>query len=119
MLLKNIIKKEYNIFVDGIAWIIIYQANRGWNYSVFYHKNGNYEEGLIFDDCDKEKMFDILKTDPKAICVNGIVVELDENITRFELEEKIRMFYFMRYHQLNGDFLGTIVENTYIKGENL
>ena len=111
MTLKNIIKKEYDTFVNGVAWVVIYKINRSWNYSVFYHEDGSYEDGLIFDDCDKKEMFDILKTDPKAICVNGIIAGFGEDFTVSELEDKIRMFYIQRYHQLNGDFLGGLVEN--------
>lgn len=111
MTLKQIIKSEYDTFVNGVAWIVIYKVNRSWNYSVFYHRDGNYEDGLIFDDCDKEEMFNILKTDPKAICVNGVVAGFGKDFNLSELEDKIRMFYIQRYHQLNGDFLGTIVEN--------
>lgn len=112
MTLKNIIKKEYDTLVNGVAWIVIYKVNRSWNYSVFYHEDGSYEDGLMFDGYDKEEMFNILKTDPKAICVNGIVTGFSEDFTASELEDKIRMFYIQRYHQLNGDFLGTIVVGT-------
>lgn len=112
MTLKQIIKSEYDTFVNGVAWIVVYKINKSWNYSVFYHKDGSYEDGLIFNDCDKEEMFNILKTDPKAICVNGVVAGFSEDFNLSELEDKIRMFYIQRYYQLNGDFLGTIVENT-------
>lgn len=111
MTLKNIIKKEYDTLVNGVAWIVIYKVNRSWNYFVFYHEDGSYEDGLIFDGHDKEEMFNILKIDPKAICVNGITTGFGEDFTVSELEDKIRMFYIQRYHQLNGDFLGRLVEN--------
>lgn len=109
MTLKSIIKSKYDELTNGMPWIIIYKINNSWNCAVFYHTDGCYENGLIFDDEDMTEIHKIAKTDPKAICINGVINGFSNDFTLNELEDKIRTMYELRHYQLNGDFLGSIV----------
>lgn len=112
MTLANIVKTEHDIIINGVAWLVIYKINRSWNCASFYQKSGTYEDGLKFDDDDLDEMFKITKTDSKAICINGVINGFSKDFSLSELENKIRTIYELRHSQLNGDFLGTIVEMT-------
>lgn len=109
MTLKNIIKNHRSDITTGLLWIVIYKVNTSWNYAAFCQTSGSYEDGLIFDDNDMKELRKIAKTDPKAICINGVINNIDSKISLGELENKIRTLYVLRHSQLNGDFLGSIV----------
>lgn len=108
--LKEIIKEEYSTIADGIAWVTIYKEGRSWKYDYFYEESGSYDEGLVFPDEDIEELRRISKIDPKAICINGYYMGFGEDFTLQEMENKILWMYTERLNQLNGDFLGSLVE---------
>lgn len=109
MTLKNIIKSNRYDITSDIIWVVIYKINRSWHYAAFCKKSGSYEDGLIFDNDDLDEMLKIAKTDSKAICINGAINGFSSDFTLSEIENKIRTMYELRYCQLYGDFLGSIV----------
>lgn len=108
--LKELIKNEYSTIADGIAWIVIYKEGRSWKCDYFYPEDGSYNDGYIFTDEDMEELHKISKIDPKAICINGYYMGFGEDFTLQEMENKVLWMYTERLNQLNGDFLGSLVE---------
>lgn len=107
--LKQIVREEYDTFVDGIAWVVIYKDGRSWKSNTFYETGGSYNDGLIFGADDMIDMRIIASIDHKAICVNGYYMALD-TCTREELEDKLLWMYNERLNLLQVDFLGGLVK---------
>ena len=108
--LKSIVKEEYNTIADGIAWVVIYKEGRSWKCNYFYEENGSYDEGLVFSTDDMKELRRISQIDHKAICINGYYMGFGEDFTLKEMEDKILWMYTERLNQLQGDFLGSLVE---------
>ena len=108
--LKDVIKNEYNSIAEGIAWVVIYREGRGWESACFWQEGGSYDEGLIFSADDMETLRNISQIDHKAICINGNYMGFGNDFTLKEMENKVLWMYTERLNQLNGDFLGGLVE---------
>lgn len=104
--LKDIIKSDYDIIADGIAWVVIYKEGRNWESDYFYEESGSYDDGLVFSSDDMEELRNIAKMDHKAICINGYYMGFGYDFTQKEMENKILWMYNERLNQLQGDFLG-------------
>lgn len=108
--LKDVVKREYDTIADGIAWVAIYKNGRSWESSSFWEKDGSYDDGLIFEEEDMKELRKISEVDKKAICINGYYMGFGDDFTLQEMEAKILWIYNERLNQLQGDFLGCLVE---------
>lgn len=106
---REVIREEKENLIDGIAWIVFYKEGRSWESESFWNTDGDYDNGLIFDEDDLLEMKRIMEVDPKAICINGYYMGYGEDMTLHDIEDKVLWTYLERLNQLNGDFIGGLV----------
>lgn len=87
---------------EGIAWIAVYRAGRGWKAVCFWPSLDREGGGFTFDDVDAAELMDILRTDWNAIFVNGYYTNLGplEGMTRESLTAALRWQYESQFNQL-------------------
>lgn len=103
--LKQVVKDNYGILIEGIAWLAIYKRKNSWECKVFYPDGGDYETGYRFCKEDIEQMQQIILTDPKAICINGYYMSYGPELNKAATEVKILSQYTERRNQLQTDFM--------------
>ena len=88
---------------DGICWVAFWKEGRSWNAESFWIEDGSYEDGYIFEREDVERMAEILKTDHKAVMLNGYYTNCgtDENC-RVPVERIVRGIEWNYYNRFNG-----------------
>ena len=101
--LKQVCKWIKGNIVYGTSWIAVWKEGRSWECYSFYPEGGDYEDGYYFSYEDQDRMMEILRSDEKAIVLNGEhrMTDMLEDAT---IEETIEMSYYNRLNQLRRFF---------------
>lgn len=115
--LRQIVRDYKEEILDGIAWVCIWKEKRSWYAEAFWPEDGDYDYGYFFNEDDTERMKEILKTDHKAICINGYYGGFGdtEDVSSYyntipAIEERVFWKYTNRYSQLDHFVEGFIIK---------
>ena len=105
--LKDVIKAEYEVISDGMAWVVIYKNGRSWESATFWEED-NYGDCVDFCKEDIEEMKTIAQIDSNAICINGYQMGFGYDLSRAQTENKVLWMYSSHLNQLRGDFISAL-----------
>lgn len=112
--LRKLIADRIDVITEGVEWLVFYKDGRSWNVSTYFPEDGDYETGYDFLYDDVDEMREILKTDPKAIIVNGYYngypCEEDISSKVVLVEDSLRRTVYLYYNRCCQ--LTTFMENS-------